>query len=71
MDSIVLISAEDNKWKVEGQVRDENGQALSGASVIIKETYLGAYTGRDGAFSFKSVVEGEYILRVSYMGYSI
>jgi iron complex outermembrane receptor protein len=69
LDSIVLISAEDNKWKVEGQVRDENGQALSGASVIIKGTYLGAYTGRDGAFSFKSVVEGEYILRVSYMGY--
>lgn len=69
LNGIVLISAEDNKWKVAGQVSDENGQALSGATVVIKETYLGAYTDMDGAFSFKSVVEGDYILRVSYMGY--
>jgi len=68
--STALFSyTEDTKYKVSGKVLDQVGKVLSGATVLIQGTYLGAYTDIDGSFSFPSVVEGTYTLRVSYMGY--
>ncbi len=67
---IIMALPDDIRWKVSGKVQDENGQALSGATVIISDTYLGAYTDIDGGFVFSAVPQGEYILKVSYIGYN-
>ncbi len=66
---IIMASTDEVKWKVSGRVQDEDGQALSGATVLISDTYLGAYTDLDGSFTFNSVLEGVYTLKVSYIGY--
>ena len=67
--AIMLASSDEISWKVSGMVRNEDGLALSGATVLISGTYLGAYTDMDGSFFFSSVLEGVYTFKVSYIGY--
>ncbi|SDF11979.1 TonB-linked outer membrane protein, SusC/RagA family [Mucilaginibacter pineti] len=51
-----------------GKVVDENGQALSGASVIVKATSKGTMTKADGTFAIDGVEEGAALL-VKFLGY--
>jgi len=60
---------QDNRWVLSGKVTGENGGPLPGATVIIKDTYLGTTTNSDGLFEFKPMRKGEYTVEVSYMGY--
>ena len=53
---------------VAGQVVDENGEPLIGATVIIKGTIVGTATDFDGRFSIK-VPQGATLM-VSYVGYN-
>lgn len=57
------------RWQLSGIVVAEDGSPLYGASVILKGTYMGAYTGPDGEFMFKNLKEGFYTLNVTYIGY--
>ncbi|MFN8922465.1 MAG: TonB-dependent receptor [Sphingobacteriia bacterium] len=53
-----------------GYVKDlSNGEALIGASVMLREVQAGAYTNEYGFFSI-TVPTGSYTLSVSYLGYS-
>ena len=52
---------------ISGVVLDENGDALIGASVIVKGTQNGSATDVDGKFSLK--VKPGATLVISYMGY--
>ncbi len=52
---------------VTGQITDENGIPLAGASVLEKGTANGTITDFDGNFSID--VESDAILEVSYLGY--
>lgn len=53
-----------------GKVSDSNGEPLTGVSVLISGTGLGAYTDLDGSFSIKGRLgAGSYTLRTSYSGY--
>jgi iron complex outermembrane receptor protein len=52
-----------------GQVTDENGEPLIGASVILMKTKKGASTDASGLYSFKGIETGEHSIRVSYIGY--
>jgi len=53
-----------------GQVLDsERMQPLSGAHVVVVNTYLAAVTDASGSFRFSGLSPGWYPLRVSYMGY--
>ncbi len=66
----VSASGEDQKYVISGTVlADENGSPLPGASVLIKDTYLGVTTDSRGQFSFKPLKEGVYVVEVSYLGY--
>lgn len=46
-----------------------NGEPLAGASVLIKNTYIGASTGSKGDFEFRNLREGNYTLIISFIGY--
>ena len=59
--------AVDQASQVSGVVLDENGDALIGASVIVKGTQNGAATDMDGKFSLKANPGATLV--ISYMGY--
>ena len=46
-----------------------DGEPLAGASVLIVKTFYGVSTSRDGSFEFKNLKEGNYTLRISFIGY--
>jgi iron complex outermembrane receptor protein len=46
-----------------------NGEPLSGASVIIVNSFYGTSSGSEGQFEFKNLKEGTYTLRASFIGY--
>ena len=59
-------SIEDSK-KVKGIVTDEQGEAIIGASVLVKGTKTGTITNYEGSFSLD--VDADETLVVSYIGY--
>lgn len=56
------------KKAVKGKVTDSNGEAIIGASILIKGTSLGTISDIDGNFELPSV-EDNAILVVTYIGY--
>lgn len=55
--------------QVNGNVTDENGNALIGASVMEKGTFNGTVTDLDGNFSLNATTENP-VLIISYTGYT-
>ena len=51
-----------------GIVKDRAGEAVIGASVVVKGTSKGTITGLDGDFSLPNVSKGD-ILQISFVGY--
>lgn len=52
-----------------GIVNDENGNALTGANVILVETSVGTVTDAKGEFTFSNLHSGKHQLNVSFIGY--
>ena len=52
-----------------GQVTDENGEPLIGASVILLEMKKGTSSDENGLYFFEGLTSGAYNVRVSYIGY--
>lgn len=52
-----------------GVVYDQNGEAIIGASVVVKGTVNGTITGIDGDFTIPNVKKGDVII-ISFVGYS-
>jgi len=56
--------------KIRGIVVDAaSGEPLPGANVQASGTAFGAATGANGRFEIESLLNGEYILRISFIGY--
>ena len=53
--------------KVTGQVLDENGEPVIGASVVVKGTTIGTVTDFDGNFTLDVPSNGKH-LEISYVG---
>ena len=53
--------------KVTGQVLDENGDPVIGASVVVKGTTIGTVTDFDGNFTLDVPSNGK-LLEISYVG---
>lgn len=51
-----------------GIVKDVNGEAIIGASVVVKGTTIGTITGFDGDFEISGVEKGS-IIQISYVGF--
>lgn len=60
---------------VTGNVKDQNGDAVAGASVVVRGTSGGGSiattTDREGSFTFRSLNQGEYRLRVIAQGFAV
>ncbi len=59
-----------SQFSITGTVRDENGIALTGAAVTIDKTNTGTVTDSAGIFTIKKLVAGDYVLKISYMGFN-
>ena len=57
-----------DKKKLSGIVRDESGEPIIGASVLVKGTKVGTVTNVDGEFSLDVPASG--MLVISYMGFA-
>lgn len=60
---------QDNSSIIKGKVTDLIGNALTGASITIEDTFLGVHTNSEGAYSFSALKDGVYTLRYSFIGY--
>ena len=55
---------------LKGQIKDaKTGEPLVGATVLLKNTNMGASAGLDGSFQIKNIPSGNYELQVSYITY--
>src|SRR5665648_1266278 len=52
-----------------GVVKDEKGEALSGANVMLGNTFSGTTAGVNGDFKFSNLRKGKYTLVVTFIGY--
>ena len=58
------------QFTVKGRVIDKGtNTTLTGASVILNNTFRATSTDLDGLFSFNKLKSGKYLLKVSYIGY--
>ena len=57
-------------YSLSGTVLGKNKQAVPGASVSILNSHLGAATSANGEFSIGTLGAGNYILRISAIGYA-
>jgi iron complex outermembrane receptor protein len=65
---LVSLSAH-SQYPVNGSVFDTDGRPLTGANIIIRDSYLGTVSNTGGEFGFKKLAAGNYHLIVSYIGY--
>jgi len=54
---------------VSGVVRDQNGQPMTGVTVVVQGTSAGTLTGADGRYSL-AVPAGGTALKFSFIGYN-
>lgn len=52
-----------------GVVKDNKGEALSGANVVLGNTYNGTTAGTKGEFKFTNLRKGKYTVVVTFIGY--
>lgn len=65
--SIPLFS---QSYKIEGTLNDDvSGDPLIGVNIIIKGTYIGTISDKDGKFSLESSIQPPYTLVFSMVGY--
>ena len=56
---------------ISGRVTDAgSGDFLPGANVVVEGTNLGSSSDRSGSYAISGLADGDYTLKVSYIGYS-
>jgi len=50
-----------------GVVKNEKGEALSGANVLLANTFNGTTAGINGEFKFPNLPKGKYIVVVTFI----
>ena len=66
---LLMATAMMAQFKVSGNVKDEAGEPLVGASVVVKGTTIGTLTDLDGKFAF-DVPGKSATLTISFVGYA-
>ena len=54
---------------IKGRVTDVSGNPLTGANILLRDTYDGATSDADGHFQFDTEESGEQILQVTYISF--
>lgn len=57
------------QFSIQGIVKSESGELLSGANVVIARSYQGVCAGGDGAYKFSRLKAGDYTLVASFIGF--
>ena len=57
------------QFTVTGTVKNESGEPLIGANLVLSGNYKGTSTNEVGAFSFTKVKAGNYTLQASFIGF--
>jgi outer membrane receptor for ferrienterochelin and colicin len=60
---------EEKTGAIQGIVKDESGERLIGANVLVKELGIGCAADSRGFYFIKNIKPGRYILEISYVGY--
>ncbi len=56
--------------RIQGEIRDaENDVALPGATIVLEDSDQGTVSNRNGSFELSGMVQGEWELRISFVGY--
>jgi len=55
--------------RIAGVVKDESGEPIPGANILLKDTYDGTSSAVDGTFSFVSEEKGPQVLEITFIGY--
>ncbi len=55
--------------RLAGRVTDENGKPMPGANVVMAGTSRGTVTDNSGNFLFGKLPAGDYLLKISFIGY--
>jgi iron complex outermembrane receptor protein len=58
-----------SQYTISGTVKDENGNALAGANVLIEKSVRGTTTDKNGTFVIPDLEKGDYTLSISFIGY--
>jgi TonB-dependent starch-binding outer membrane protein SusC len=57
------------KGEIKGKIKDEKGEDVIGANIVLSGTKFGANSNVDGRFIIKNIPASEYTLIVRYVGY--
>jgi len=68
--SLVFNATADNFYSVKGQIYSDQGEPLTGVTILIKENLRGAQTDSLGRFVIDKLKPGDYTLIVSAIGYN-
>ncbi len=60
-----------SQTKISGVVKDEKGEPIPGANIMIKDSYDGTSSASDGTFSFNSEESGTQVLNITFVGYKV
>ncbi|MFA7419965.1 MAG: TonB-dependent receptor [Melioribacteraceae bacterium] len=63
------IRIDETTGGIRGTIKDEKGEKLFGANILVKELGVGATSDVNGNFTIRKLKPGEYTLEISYMGY--
>lgn len=58
-----------NTCMIHGQVTDEHGEPLPGATILVKNLNQGTITDSEGSFAIPDLPLGDYQLSISFLGY--
>ena len=65
----IKLSAKDTSVKLKGIVKDDNGNPLTGASIVLRKTTTGTVVDRDGTFELNIPKSEKMDLVISFVGY--
>lgn len=67
--AVILTVPSLAQQSITGTVKNQNGEPLQGAKILVEGTYKGTYTDTDGQFKLTGFSNGEYLLKVRFVGY--
>ena len=68
--AILLPFMASAQFSISGKISDKNtGEALTGASVSLENSFSSTRTDASGNYSLKNLRSGNYLIRVTYLGY--
>jgi iron complex outermembrane receptor protein len=66
---LLLPSLTFAQFSISGYVKDNNGNPLPSAAVVLLNTKYQTLTNKNGFYSLKQIPKGTYTIKVSYVGY--